>query len=99
MIQLITNRKTALIVLSVFVCTMVLLPGFTGKAIAEDIVAQSNTSAGTAGASEAGTAGGESVFAGISIGTKIALTFILVSALIQFALSSSSGASTSTSHH
>jgi hypothetical protein len=96
--KLITNWKTAFIVLSVFACTMVLLPGFTAKAIAADTTTQSNTSAEAAGAGKAGAAGGEAVFAGLSAGTITLGVLISIGVLIQVLLSSS-GSSASTSHH
>jgi hypothetical protein len=91
--KLITNWKTALIVLSVFACTMVLLPGFTATAIAADTTTQSNT-----GAEAAGAAGGEAVFAGLSTGTIALGVLISIGVLIQVILSSG-GSTTSTSHH
>jgi hypothetical protein len=96
--KLITNWKTALIVLSVFACTMVFLPGFTAKAIAADTTTQSNTSTETAGASTAGAARGEAVSTGLSSGTITFGVLISIGILIQVLLSSS-GSTTSTSHH
>jgi hypothetical protein len=106
--KLMTNWKTALIVMSVFAFTMVLLPGFTAKAIAADTSTPGDTGAGAAGtgnddnkkaaagAGMAGASGGEATFAGLSTGTIVAGAVILAAGIAIIA--ASSGGS-STSHH
>jgi len=85
----ITNWKTAVLVLSVFAFTMILLPAFTAQGFAADAASP---------AAQAGAAGGAATTAGISAGT-IAIIVIYASAALAVAISAVSGDGTTTSHH
>jgi len=86
------NWKTALLALTVFVFTTVLLPAFTTQAFAAD------TPAPVAQAATAGAAGGAATAAGVSAGT-IVTVLVVASTALAVALSASSGDGTTTSHH
>jgi hypothetical protein len=88
--------KTALAVLSVFVFTTVLLPGFTARVMAEDTPAPAAQA--TEDAAAAGAAGGAATTAGISAGTIVTVVVVAATAL-AIALSASNGNGSSTSHH
>ena len=88
----ITNWKTAVLVLSVFAFTMILLPAFTAQGFAADAAKPA------AQAAQAGAAGGAATTAGISAGT-IAIIVIYASAALAVAISAVSGDGTTSSHH
>jgi|GEM_PF-1130499 len=96
MIKGITNWKTALAALIVFVFTTVLLPGLTTQVMAADSPA--TVAQATQGAAAAGAAGGAATTAGVSAGTIVAV-LVVASAALAVALSASSGDGTTTSHH
>ena len=87
-----TNWKTALTVLTVFIFTTVLLPGFTTQLVAAD------TPAPVAQAASAGGAAGSATTAGVSAGTIVTI-LVVASTALAVALSASNGDGTTTSRH
>lgn len=107
------NRIPVLFILSIFVVSMMFLPGFTTKAISADSTTTSDASTApagsgaegegaTSGAGSAGAEGGEAVFAGLTTGT-IVIGVVVVAAGIGIIAAISGGSSTShpstTAHH
>lgn len=86
------NWKAALIALTVFVFTTVLLPAFTTQACAADMPTPDKQAA------TAGAAGGVATTTGVMTGTIIA-GVVVAATVLAVALSASSGDGTTTSHH
>ncbi len=88
------NAKMVIVVLSIFLVSMALLPGFVTKVMAENLPAGSVQ---TAAAGEAGASGGGATSAGIAGGT-ILLIALGAAGIAALALSSG-GSNNSTVNH